>query len=574
MTRRRLLFIALLTLCISSGFAATADKYRFALNGLTGSAKKNATDQLSLIADEINKKEQRAAVIQHALSQVSRDIEEAVKPYGYFEAKASTRRSIDQQQTVITVAVKPGPRIMLSNVTLSITGPGRHIKPYKNLLAKHKLKPGSPLNTEKYNQIKQALFNTASQRGFFDAKMQQSQIKINLNTHQAEIIIRFDTGKQYVYGKTSFSKNRLKNSFLRRYIPYKSGKPYNNNKVQTLRSDLINSEYFNSVTVNTPVNRTYYSVPVKVKLTDRNSKHYVLGAGYGTDTGPRALLGFNWVPVNKYGHRFTSNIRASQRNNYFTTSYIIPGSDPVHDQYAISAGYSTLDIPIGQAYSKSIGVSYTNSLGAHNDWQQIVMLQYINERYNLSTQPFTNASVLMPSIEWTYVNTNKPLNPSEGFRFYAKVSGADKRVISKTSFFQAQAGIKYLYTLHASHTRFLTRYMMGHTIIDNINNMPLSLQLLAGGADSVRGYSYQSIGPGKNMVVGSVEIQQRIKGNFYVAGFYDFGSVDNKFFSNVKQGVGPAVVYLTPVGTFELSLARPLIPGKHWRIQFSMGPSI
>ena len=180
----------------------------------------------------------------------------------------------------------------------------------------------------------------------------------------------------------------------------------------------------------------------------------------------------------------------------------------------------------------------------------------------------------MPSVQWTYVHTNKELSPTEGYRFNLQANGASKHIISRDSFFQAQAGVKYLYTFRHTHTRFLTRGQIGYTAINNINNMPLSLQLLAGGPESVRGYSFQSIGPGRNLVVGSVELQQRIKGPVYIAGFYDFGSVNNKFFADLKQGVGPALVYLSPVGAFELSLARPLIPGNHWRIQFSMGPSI
>lgn len=68
---------------------------------------------------------------------------------------------------------------------------------------------------------------------------------------------------------------------------------------------------------------------------------------------------------------------------------------------------------------------------------------------------------------------------------------------------------------------------MGHTSIANIGELPLSLQLFAGGVSSVRGYGYNSIGPGRNLVVASSEVQQRIIGAFYLAGLVDAGVVAN-----------------------------------------------
>ncbi|MDF1795017.1 MAG: BamA/TamA family outer membrane protein [Coxiellaceae bacterium] len=571
--RRLLQLLISLSLLLGACNFYAAD-ISFEVSGITGKALKNIQDQLKITADEINKKDQKPLVIRHAISEVGYNVEQAVKPYGYFQSTVRTRQSKANGKWQMQVYVQPGPRVHISQVSITIDGPGRKIKSYKRLLQHTKIKVGDALDTTRFEHVKQRLFSLASQHGFFDAKMIESQIQINLNTHTAVIIIHFQTGRQFLFGHTSFSKNRLNNQFLREYLQYKQGQAYNSKKIQTLRTNLINSDYFNAVVVDTPVNKSYYMVPIDVKLTDRNSKHYIIGAGYGTDTGPRALLGFDWVPVNQWGHRFNVNLRASEWNNYLIANYVIPGKDPINDQWAFSGGFGSLTIPTGNAYNKTVGVSYSNALGAAKEWQQTIMLQYLNERYALTTQPYVNADVLMPSIQWTYVHTNKELNPTEGYRFNLQANVASKHVLSRDSFFQAQTGIKYLYTIRRTHTRLITRGQLGHTVINNINNLPLSLQLLAGGADSVRGYSFQSIGPGRNMVVGSVEVQQRIKGQLYIAGFYDFGSVNNKFFGNYLAGTGPAIVWLSPVGALEVSLARPLIPGNHWRIQFSMGPTI
>jgi translocation and assembly module TamA len=133
------------------------------------------------------------------------------------------------------------------------------------------------------------------------------------------------------------------------------------------------------------------------------------------------------------------------------------------------------------------------------------------------------------------------------------------------------------------NTRILMRADVGHTSISDLTQLPLSLQLLAGGANSIRGFSFDSIGPGKNLIVGSAEIQQRIKGDWYIGAFIDAGTVTNTapiqnpyyFLKSLNAGAGPALIWVSPVGTLEASIARSVNSHqKGWHFAFSMGQDL
>ena len=104
------------------------------------------------------------------------------------------------------------------------------------------------------------------------------------------------------------------------------------------------------------------------------------------------------------------------------------------------------------------------------------------------------------------------------------------------------------------------------------------MQLYAGGPGSIRGYHFHALpngDPGRNLITGSIELQQQIHGPLYLTAFCDAGDVtnDKNLFKELKVGAGFGVAAVTTLGTFELSVARPINQAnKKWLIQFSMDP--
>ncbi|HBA71440.1 MAG TPA: outer membrane protein assembly factor, partial [Geobacter sp.] len=114
-----------------------------------------------------------------------------------------------------------------------------------------------------------------------------------------------------------------------------------------------------------------------------------------------------------------------------------------------------------------------------------------------------------------------------------------------------------------------TRAKAGTTLLsDPLRDIPPSLRFFAGGDQSVRGYSYKSLGPrdasgqvtgGKQLLTSSIELERALFKDWGISLFYDVGNSFNSF-SQVKlfQGAGVGLHYYTSVGALNLSVARPL----------------
>jgi translocation and assembly module TamA len=120
--------------------------------------------------------------------------------------------------------------------------------------------------------------------------------------------------------------------------------------------------------------------------------------------------------------------------------------------------------------------------------------------------------------------------------------------------------------------RVVLRGNFSYTCIHKIEDLPLSFQSFAGGSQSIRGYGYNSIGPGNTTWVGSLEYQRHIKGNWYLSAFYDAGHVGKNLGGEVKRGIGVGVIWQSPIGALQLTAAQAQdLRGKPIAIQFSMG---
>lgn len=566
------LAIALLCLCFASSVWAKLP-VTFQITGITDKAAlKNTENILDNMLSWLPIPTAKLAV-DRFVRRAPKQIQEAMQPYGYYHPKVNTKVTHQGDKWVVHFNIHPGPTMKISRVNIQVVGPGKNDPKLDEYLKKFPLKHGDTLLTETYRGTKIRLIEIMHDRGYFKAKLIESKIVINLNTNTANINYKMQTGKRYRFGETKFSATPFALSFLKKYIVYKDGEYYDRELQDKSQKHYTDSAYF-AQSILTPEIKQIKgdSVPIYANLTPLPRKEYLFGLGYGTDTGPRGTIGINLRYVNPYGHQFSTLLQASQKNSQFFVKYLIPGSNPATDAWTFTGSVGRIIQTSGQSNLASLGVSYSTVIWG---WKQLISLTYLKERYNFKDLAKSNANLLYPSINWQRRRVDDELYPSNGYNLTLNVSGTPSALTKlKTGFFQAVAELRTLTTLH--HTRVLLHGEVGRTDISKLINLPLSLQLFTGGSRSIRSFSYNAIGPGKNLVLGSIEIQQRIKGKWYLGAFYDVGNVaDDNLFRRMRQGVGPSIVWLSPVGVLQLGFANAISePGKPWKIFFSMGPSI
>ncbi len=589
----RFLLIILLTACWP-GWAERVPTLQIKVEGISDPLKEKMMTLLATRSQEISQP-LTADKVQRFYNEAPQYIRKGLQAYGYFKPQISPRILQSGANWNLTFYITPGPVVKIIHVDLEITGEGNTDPAFKKLSDTLAVKAGQNFDVDNYQAAKDALFNVASNRGYFDAKMVLSQIIININYQQASIVLHFDTGARYRFGPTLFPPSDLNSGLLERFLRYKPGEYYSAAKVQKTQQVLAGSGYFSQSVVTPVANETTdHNVPIKVELTPVRPQRYTFGLGYGTDTGPRGTLGFNWIPINSYGHHINILARGSyinssgqtRQNNTINASYIVPGRDPATDSYAFNVGYGNISQQTGYANSFKTSLSYNTIF--NDSWQQTLALTYLKERYKLTTTPPTpniNAEMLYPNGHWQYIynRTQNQKVINNGISATFDVAGGLKALpLTQTNMLQGKVGFKALGTFEPTHTRFLFRSQAGHTEIHELSNLPLSLQLFAGGPASIRGFTYNSIGPGRDLLIFSGEIQQKVYGDWYVAGFIDSGVVSNSDSSvtnagggHYKAGAGGGVVVLTPIGAVELALARPVIQGgKTWQLEFSVGAEL
>lgn len=493
---------------------------------------------------------------------IKEDVKKATQPYGYYTP--NTRVSGDN------VFVSLGKPVLIKNINIKIDGEGRDI--FHNMPQKSPLERGKPFNSEQYEKAKQELFNAAEQHGYLKATMVKSQATVDIATHQAYILIHFDTGKRFYFGPFRFKRKTYYNeTFLRRYIQIQPGAPYSTEKLLGISDNFNGSGYFQQVSVKPQVGGST-SVPVDITLVPKVSQHYSVGAGFGTDTGPRGRLGAQLLQLNPYGHTLQFLILGSMKQSALQAQYMIPGYNPVTEQFYLSASAFQLDYPVGKSFGQ---IFYGGFLFHKNNYRLTANLNLLNEPTTYTDRERIQASLVYPSIEAQLRKVSDPLFSKQGYNVTVKGLISDKVLLASERFSQLSVDARAAMWINFSNTRLYGRGFIGQTWTNDVFQLPLSLQLLAGGSDSIRGFDFQSIGPGKRKYVVSLEVQQQVVENWFVTAFGDLGSVYDPTVRRDHYSVGGGMMWTSPVGPIRIGVAYPLSKDKPTlKLIFSMGPDL
>ena len=510
------------------------------------------------------------------------EIRRALQPFGYYRPTIDTELEQTAEGWQARYRIAPGQPARIATVDLRVSGEGANDPTFKRIQASLPLTEGDVLEHRRYEDIKQALQSVAAERGYFDARLLTSEIRVDLQANSAFINLHFDTGDRYRLGQITFHQDTLAPEFLHRYLNFQPGDPYRASALLNLQSALIDSEYFSRVEVNAPLDRAEDEViPVDIYLEPLRPRRYTVGLGYGTDTGVRGRFSVEARRVNRRGHRYRINLLGSQIRYSLTGEYIIPGADPRTDSYALRTGFSGEDSDVKDSQTALIGVSWQRQEGR---WLKVRSLDYQWERFRFGDEEQTT-TLLIPRFNWTRVVPEDRLYVTEGSSISLELRGAHDALLSDVTFIQGAARGKWIKTLTEDQDgRIILRGELGTTAISqDFDRLPASLRFFAGGDRSVRGYSLDSIGPrneaddvigGKHLVVGSLEYEHRILENWSVAAFVDSGDAFDDTV-DLKTGVGFGVRWLSPVGAVRVDLASGLDePGDTIRLHLSIGPDL
>ena len=279
--------------------------------------------------------------------------------------------------------------------------------------------------------------------------------------------------------------------------------------------------------------------------------------------GLQGLAGIKWRYLNPFGHQFKLSGRLGKSRSQMNGEYTIPMRHPAQDKLTFQTSLTTdYDQDFGKSRYIDLSSHYWHRAGEQNLHIGLVL----KREHSFPNDSLDYRSKLIyPELEWRITHHMK----HHTFIVRTKAKGAYKHFFSDISFTQwqgqaiARIGVDKPWQLGLRGT-------LGFTHVSTLEDLPLSLQFATGGAQTVRGYTFQSIGPGRVLKIASVSLHRSIAPHVYASVFFDAGNASEHIRDPWRKGAGIGILWSMPMGQCSLSLAHPIHDTDHlWRIHLS-----
>ncbi|OUS73201.1 hypothetical protein B5G52_05735 [Pseudoalteromonas sp. A601] len=574
MPSRIFTLIAVVFFFISSNLVAASNIVKsYEINGLSGDLEKN----VELYLKQLEGEKVTRTVLSHAKKQVA----SSLKALGYYKPEIKLDYISQSQELVATI--ERGPVTRIADIRVNVHGAGKNDTQLMDVVNKINLKQGDILNHSHYDAARKKIESQLLELGYFDVKWEAHQLAISLKLNSAEVILTFDTGTRYQFGELILGNESPAEKYIRSLAKFKQGEPYQATTVSEYNLSLSTTPYFNSVRVYADIaNRANQQVPINIDVLHKPENSFEVGGGFDTDLGPKVRFKWSKPWITENGHYLESNLNVSERQQDISLGYTIPVDDPNDDLWRYSVGYKLEDELTDDIYSKIFTAQLQRQWLTENDWVRTAFIRRDYETYRLGDDE-QSSKMLMPGISYAKKDTKGGTTPYWGEQWLVSAEFGLEDAFSTTNIVRVQLQNAWLRTYMDKHLVFL-KANVGAMLVDDINNVPLSLRFYAGGDQSVRGFAYESISPkddegrligGKYLLSGTVEYNYQFAQSWRLALFVDSGTATNDFSDRVEVGAGFGFRYLTPVGPVRVDHAWGLTKeSKSTRLSITIGPEI
>ena len=492
------------------------------------------------------------------------EVRDLVATDGYFTPVVRTDVKHDGDKKTVTISVDPGPQTKVASVSLSFKGAITTEDPAQENTARFafSVRQGDPFSQSAWDDAKNAALKALQSRRYLGAKISQSKARVNPRTHIADLSVTFDSGPTFTFGKLDISGvRRYPEQIIRNVDRIHPGDIYDVARVNELQRQLQNTPYYASVAIDADNDVSKPDeTPMHLKVSEYPYNSVRYGVGYATDTGPHIQGAYSYLDTFGRAYPFTISGRLDQTQQYGQVQLAMPPDGRTWVN-SVLASYTNTNVSDTRIYSARAGVQRTRSL--QNIDTTFSLLLYV-DRLTQNSGPPTTSRALVPSWQWVRRNVDDPLFPRSGNLIRAEADFAVKGVLTDQTFGRVYTNLLQYVPL-GKRDLFVFRAEFGGVFTaGSSNGVPASLLFRAGGANSVRGYGYQSIGndvdgsvlPTKYLMTGSSEYQHWFTHDWGGAVFFDIGTATDTWKERVfEPGAGMGVRWRSPVGPVNVDIA-------------------
>ncbi len=493
-------------------------------------------------------------------------IRQALQPYGYYSPVIKDTLTEVDGNWVASYSIDKGPTVAIVTRDIQWQGEGARRDVFQEHLDRHLENASGTLVHSEYESTKSEFLNLALSAGYPKAKILKSEVLVDTEKNSAEITMLLDTGPRYYFGDISFKQDFLTTDLLEYYITIQPGELYSHEALLAFQQNLIGSNYAQEVTIKPLFNEVAENkVPLNVLMKPIPPHRFAFGFGYETDIGIRGSARWTDRLINRHGHHSDLYLQLAQKERELKGQYSIPVVNRLTDSWVSTVSYEYEENPTTISDTFELETAFARRDIEDTYLYKVFVLRSI-ENFTVDTEPAESTELLIFGGTVRFSDMEEEAYPQFGYYAFADLRGAEEALISDTSFTRLHLKGKYLLGLGESG-RIDTRFELGGAWVDNFDVYPPSLRFFAGGDSSVRGYSYESLGPvneegvvvgGKNIVTGSFEYDHRLAKSWVVTSFVDAGNAYNDEIDKVYVGAGFGFRWLAPFGSLRVDFAWPV----------------
>jgi len=466
----------------------------------------------------------------------------------------------------LMLTLDPGLRTTINSLDLQIDGPVE-AGARKELVDDWSLPVGQPFRQEDWNTAKQQILSRLLAVEHADARLLDSEASIDTETRHADLRVHYDAGPRYRFGplRVEGLQNYSSDLIARYNRIVQPGQPYSQDKLNALQTTLQSTPYFASV--QTGLDREAAVIeddgtataPILVRVRERSPHRVSFGAGASSNTGAR--VEFNYHTPNLLGHAWEldTGLRLEQKRQTAYADVFLP-PDERNRRHSFGVMAEATDIQNLKTERYAVGAQTIQQRGSV---EQRLSLNWQNEKRDPDGASPVTSRALVPNGMWTWRHVDSLIEPRNGTVLQGQIGGGSKAALSDQNFVRFHARFQHYIPLGRVDTLTL-RGEIGYTLADSRQRIPQDYLFRTGGASSVRGYAYQSLGikegnatvGGRYLGIASAEVTHWLDEAWGVAAFIDAGdAVDSLQDIRLAIGYGIGARWRSPAGPIGVDLA-------------------
>ena len=498
--------------------------------------------------------------------EASDNVKTMLKTKGYFNGSVN----VQDNGSSYTVAVNPGPRTKIDNVSVAILGDilsdDNLAEYYQKAMLNWQQPVGEYFDQDGWSGSKTSVLSAVTRKKYPLAKLSNTQATVNPNNNTADLNVTVESNRPIYFGDFEITgTRRYPDNVVAGLARFKPGAPYDLDLLLDFQQALEQNGHYSGASVQADFDRLQGDrVPVKVNVTEVKRHKLETGIRYDSEYGLGGRIGYDYY--NLFNKGYIGSV-VWDMDKYETT--LAAGiSQPRNSEGKYWTTNTSYNRSTTQNLEKRALTSGIWRVRDRNGIESRLGIEFITEDRKV---PDTNydlgrSHATMLTASWKRQNIETELRPENGYYLDGKIGATLGNFLSSTAMARATARAGYFYTPENKKLgTFIVRGQAGYVYAREGEDVPSSLMFRTGGASSVRGYELDSIGlagpnnsvlPDRALLVGSLEYQFPITKSVSGAVFHDVGDAAGNFKRmSMKHGTGLGVRWFSPVAPFSFDVA-------------------